>query len=311
MKTIKISSIKGLLTLLSMLLFSLTGFSNPHITMSLKNISATSNTIEFDLFIVNDGTTALKLSGCSFGINFDHSILNGGNIHYSYLEGTQCEALNGLTAFSLATATVDGVNQLRMTSGASRMEDSPELVPYTSLKVGRFNVTNSVSWAKNSTPSFTFQQVSKPGLTSTQAIGYFRDDTYLSALTPISKTVAVTVEHSPILNPSEESANSTTLGHGGVHSNGSDLLSDDWNIRIYPNPALDILKLDLSGSGKSEIGISIMDLQGRLVKHVSTSIVDGLNTIKIDINSLAKGVYSVKVSDQEKRINYCSTFSKK
>ena len=78
---------------------------------------------------------------------------------------------------------------------------------------------------------------------------------------------------------------------------------------IYPNPAIDELNIDFTTLHRSDIVIHIHDMQGRLVKQIHTSVMDGLNHLKIDLSELAKGMYTMKLSNS-KELNFTKTFTK-
>ncbi len=295
--------------LFAAMLFSLSSFSQAHVTMSLKNITATSNTIEYDLYIVNDGNTALKLSACSYGVNFNEAILNGGTISSSYLNDSKAEGLKGLTAFANATTKTNEINQARMTSTPSGFEKASTLIPEVPFKVGRFVLKNTTAWTKNSNASFSLQEASKIGLTSTQIVGYVGSDKNLVALTPTLTTVATYVENGPVLNPSKETAITNTQAQIEGPSNQHSLMLKEGNIKVYPNPTTDVLKIDVSTNGKSNITVSITDMRGHLVKRVLATVEEGINKLNIGVNELANGMYTIKVVDT-KDINFSQTFSK-
>jgi hypothetical protein len=72
------------------------------------------------------------------------------------------------------------------------------------------------------------------------------------------------------------------------------LLSDDNQniagdlIRIYPNPARDELKIDLSGAAQSYGTFNIMSLGGKLLK---TQAIKASGIITLDISMLNDGIY--------------------
>src|ERR1041385_1130009 len=51
-----------------------------HVTMSLRNATATANTITFDLYITSDGASNsdIRPSALSYGVNFNSSIIPSG-----------------------------------------------------------------------------------------------------------------------------------------------------------------------------------------------------------------------------------------
>ncbi|GBL35014.1 hypothetical protein EMGBS15_06090 [Filimonas sp.] len=311
MKTIKINTTKKAYAFFCGLLLSITGFSQEHVTMSLKNITATSNTIEFDLYIVNDGSTSLKLSACSYGVNFDPAILNGGIIKYAYTEDSREEALQGLTSFSLAKAKTIDVHQVRMTSMPSGYVHAAELIPEVPFKVGRFTMTNSVSWTPNSYPSFSFMETKKIGLTTTQIVAYKNSTNRLLALTPSAQTVSTQVDQSPILNPTQPQPVTTSVAQQATTENpeNSGLMNNTQQVTVYPNPVMEEMTIDFTHERMGTVKIQITDLHGRLLRHVQANTVKGMNKLKIDLSELARGLYSLRVFD-DAGMKYSQQFNK-
>lgn len=291
-----------MLTLLCFMLVSFLGFSNPHVTMSLRNISSTPNSAEFDLYIVNDGSTSLKLSACSFGVNFDAAILNGGTVTYSYIEESRDNDLNGLTSYSVKHTVTSELQQLRMTTTQIKVDNAPELIHNIPYKLGRFKMINSSDWLKNSNPLFSLQEFQKLGLTTTQIIGFVGDEKKLVALTPSLKRVTLEVEKSGLLNATQSNNSQNVVL-------GSQLLLDELSISVYPNPVEAILKFDFVAHNTGKAIIYISDLSGRVAKKIETNFNDGLNSNSIDLTSLAAGAYCLKLSDAN-NINYSKIFSK-
>jgi len=172
----KTTIIKQVSTLLLGTMLSFNAFSQAHVTMSMKNIKATTNTIEYDLYIVNDGSTSLKLSACSYGVNFNPDILNGGTLTYSYHENSRGNELKGLKPCSLSAEKRPSINQIRMTTTPVSYENSPQLLQNKPYKIGHFRITNSVSWSQNSHPDLSMQELNQPGYTNTQLVAYSGND---------------------------------------------------------------------------------------------------------------------------------------
>ena len=63
---------------------------------------------------------------------------------------------------------------------------------------------------------------------------------------------------------------------------------DDQAFTIYPNPVIDIIKIDVSGSLKYEA--TIFDLQGRIM-------ISEINQPAIDIQTLPQGTYLIEIKD--------------
>jgi hypothetical protein len=60
-------------------------------------------------------------------------------------------------------------------------------------------------------------------------------------------------------------------------------MENNSSVNIYPNPATDIINIDVL----KVTSVSIMDLNGKLILRS--------NQKQIDVSSLAKGIYSVEI----------------
>lgn len=157
------------LFLLASILFSFNSKAADHVTMTIQNATSTSNTIEFDVFIMNDGTSQLNLGGYQFGINFASYILAGGTpgtTAYTYLAGTRDPLFAGLTnpsvqynnqQLKVVSTTVPSVNAVALPTGVQ-------------MSLGRFKFTNTVSWYPLSLPNLQLQLNSAAGKTQCVAI---------------------------------------------------------------------------------------------------------------------------------------------
>jgi hypothetical protein len=296
-----IQSIKIYLALLIAMIITNTSMAQSHVTMSLKNIKANMNTIEYDLYIINDGNSTLKLGACSYGINYDNDIANGGDIYFSYLDNSKEQALQSLTNFSTSISKAGKPTQARMTNTIGRRESAPLLNPNIPYKIGRFRLTNTVSWKQNSNPHFTLHETTTVGLTTTQVIVYVNDEKISTVLSPKSNTVSTEVETSPLLNEIKQSTNN--------QSEGNALMSDKNFIKVYPNPAFETLNIDFNAKQNSRLFINIMDMPGRMVKQIQLNVTEGMNTLNLDLSELNKGIYTITIVD-DKLVNYSQTFSK-
>ncbi len=187
-------------------LLSITGFSQDHVTMTLKNVSATSTTVDFDMFIVNDGTTALKLAACSFGVNYNASILNGGtpaNPAFAFIAGTRDAGLNGLNTYTVVHTLAR--NHLRTTMSPQAEGSAPTLTAGTEYRIGTFRFTNTVLWTTNGNPAFALQLVLAVGYTQCVATVYSNGNTVTNSLNTTGAlpagNISGTVISSVILNP--------------------------------------------------------------------------------------------------------------
>jgi hypothetical protein len=77
---------------------------------------------------------------------------------------------------------------------------------------------------------------------------------------------------------------------------------DGTQVNVYPNPATNVLNIDIVSSKSSNATIKLMDMTGRIVQIVHANISIGSNTIQLDIQSLAKGIYTLQTMDNTKTI---------
>lgn len=68
-------------------------------------------------------------------------------------------------------------------------------------------------------------------------------------------------------------------------------------LSVYPNPASDLLKVDLQAENISNISYSIVDITGKTIIKNTSRVED--NHFNIDISSLKKGTYFLKLFNKE------------
>ena len=65
--------------------------------------------------------------------------------------------------------------------------------------------------------------------------------------------------------------------------------------RLYPNPATDVLNIEVSASQASEMTISVYNIMGQMVMSQNTNISTGMNTRSISTSELSSGIYFMTV----------------
>ena len=75
-------------------------------------------------------------------------------------------------------------------------------------------------------------------------------------------------------------------------------------LAIYPNPAKDLVHVDLSFAGEGEYEIQVLTLEGKLV---SSHAVQGLLTKEISLSELPRGVYTIKIGGIYQGIPFTKT----
>lgn len=72
--------------------------------------------------------------------------------------------------------------------------------------------------------------------------------------------------------------------------------NEEFSLSCYPNPTGRELNVQLNLTDNTDVIISIVDLQGKVVQNSTlTNYTKGQQTIVLDVNDLAKGIYFVKV----------------
>lgn len=68
------------------------------------------------------------------------------------------------------------------------------------------------------------------------------------------------------------------------------------SLKLYPNPATEVLNVSLNLEGSSEVSLRIVDMSGKQVMSLSIDKEDKLMTESINISDLARGVYMIEVT---------------
>ena len=326
MKTTITKNFKGLALSLGLGMVSFAGFSQEHITLSMENITASSNAIEYDLYVTNDGTTSLKLSACAFGINYNSSILNGTTateMAYACAPGSRSRDLGNLRNYSLLNTSKENTNQLRLTMKPTVKAEAINLQTNVPYKVGHFRFTNNKPWAANSNPAFSLNEFNVPGLSTSCALAYINNDNVYTGFSVAKKNLRVQVANSPILNPASGNDATATLA-GSVkmetgaaqnqtlnnNTNNSNLLNGDNKINIYPNPTQDMINIDLYAASAGNTTVKVSDIHGRTVKQIQARAEKGYNTVSVSLLEVPSGVYSVQVF-QDNQLTFTDQVTKK
>ena len=89
-----------------------------------------------------------------------------------------------------------------------------------------------------------------------------------------------------------------------IESNSQNKTSSGFTLQCFPNPAHDVLTVQLDnitpeGINKRVVQLEILDITGRQVLKQTATLTEGLNTINLDISQLSKGIFIVKMTDSQ------------
>jgi hypothetical protein len=87
--------------------------------------------------------------------------------------------------------------------------------------------------------------------------------------------------------PSACKTDVTTAGINNIISNPT--------INIFPNPASEKINAQFQANRKGEVVLSIYNVNGQIVKREKAIIRDGVNEVQMDINTLNKGNYFLRI----------------
>jgi len=74
------------------------------------------------------------------------------------------------------------------------------------------------------------------------------------------------------------------------------------NVNIYPNPATNQTAVYFNVGEKSNAEVIVFDIQGRLVKKLDFSNIEGEQKVNIDCNNLKNGTYYVQILVGDKKM---------
>jgi len=180
--TTEIKNFKKSWLLVCFALFAfVSSYSQTHLTYTITNFTSTANTLSYDVYITNDGTTQVKLANLVVGINYNAGILNGStnpasNTNYTYEANSRSAGLNGLNPYGSIFHQYSATkNHLRFQTNAPAILDAaPVLTNGVAYKVGRFTFANAggVNWTSASNAMLAFQGAAVAGYATTQATVY-------------------------------------------------------------------------------------------------------------------------------------------
>lgn len=105
-------------------------------------------------------------------------------------------------------------------------------------------------------------------------------------------TFSLTVTDS-LLCKDQEQVNVVVIDITGIDEN------ENASINFYPNPVQDELSVELNGFDNSPVSMQILDIQGKMHMNYTFDHVQG-QTHKLNLNSLMKGAYILRVQSESK-----------
>jgi hypothetical protein len=287
-------------------LFAFTGATAKNYSYQLyvaNQVQVSPTVFQFDVFVLNTSTpsgTQLEMAGVQFGIGFDASIANGGQLSASVIQGTS--ELNSFEApntvmISNELITVDGIANRyfncagRIPPGAGHgtvISGMFSNCNHPGTRVGTFRLTNTVPFSSNSTPRMVFSERTGKGCTMTALTAYRTTSSGGTENFPVTGThvnynSANNCAHPVVLNGPNTSFISNDAD-GGVAS-------------IYPNPTHDQVFLELPAHATPSIyHLFITDNAGNTV-YTNEELKDMITPI--NVADYARGFYLLNLVDKD------------
>jgi hypothetical protein len=286
--------------LLGLLMLPFLGIAQ-HFTVSLANMTTTSDTFEVDVTLTIDGTTGVRLTSCSTGINFNPAILNGGTPcspnncgSWSLVPGTIAPELTANGGLNLMnTTTRYPYGHLRIVQ-LTKVTSQVDLLPGT-YRIGRFRFTNTAPWTANSDADLWLSPTNSsptPGSSNT-IVGFapYGSSNMIRNATTTTSPHYVTVGYTqgnPLRGSVLNSAQLATIDNEAV----TDI------VKAYPNPFENTFKFYMNGASSEAIQVEVYDILGKRIEDftVETSRMNGLEIGQ----SYPSGFYNLKVSQGDK-----------
>jgi formylmethanofuran dehydrogenase subunit E-like metal-binding protein len=64
---------------------------------------------------------------------------------------------------------------------------------------------------------------------------------------------------------------------------------------VYPNPASNMIHIDLNIAKTEKTSIQVLDMTGRLVREFNVTLEKGFSTHQLDLASIANGQYMIRI----------------
>ncbi|HAB50741.1 MAG TPA: hypothetical protein DCE80_00950 [Ignavibacteriales bacterium] len=252
-------------TFLIAFLFSCSGLSQSNYNMNLSYpVIISEDVLEFEIFIRSISNNFYLTSyQCSF--LFNSKIANGGELNFTYIEGTS--QLTNLPTFANGINSLDGVPKLTFAS----MADLDTITEVQRL-VGRFRLQNTTAFL-NIYPNITWNF---SGIVSTLLTGEF----FQNITIPENHTYNITL---------------------GFNSQRTIILDEYKLFQNYPNPFNPTTKIKFNLPKESNVSLLVYNLLGQEIETlVDDRIEAGTHSVDFVGEGLPSGMYFCKLKIENK-----------
>ena len=80
------------------------------------------------------------------------------------------------------------------------------------------------------------------------------------------------------------------------------MAAPDFDVKFYPNPAQELLNIDITSDMEQDIKLQMFDVTGRIVSENELQVIVGNNSNLIDVAGMMRGVYFIEIIMNEKKL---------
>lgn len=262
------------------------------ITLTLANITATVNTIEYDVFLKNTGTSQLNFAGYGGNVLYDANLLPpGATGTLEVVDQPSPNDFPGIAANTVNPNHTPATRQLRWTfSPLTARTSAPLLVPNVNYKFARFRFTSSIPWDLSIETSLRFSTISTGGVSLNNLIVYCNQNFGTAVISVAAGNL--------VLNIVGESG--TEAAHFSMFSLLSTTTAEaNMPTTAFPNPFGEHFQLHCASSSEDLITIKVYDMLGKLIEK--RQVITSELSKQAFGNSYQAGLYNVVVSKEEQQ----------
>ena len=316
---------KFLLGLALLASISFKGFAGSHLNMTIGNCSASHNELQFDFLLVNDGDQAMKFNAASFRLVHDAGIIPFGSkeFSFSYLEGTTdfTAALTSRPAtYNLQYNPETQIMQFTTSAGNYVAANAVELPVGQSMRVGRFalKITDgefvpgadvNLAFFPSGNGAVVYNNGSSIS-TSVSQTWAIADGEIKSTNVRDTYTVANFATARRSGNPFAQSGNyagrpyevsTLNIQVNSVCKIAGDKPATTASASAYtafPNPTAGKTTVAFTTDKDARYSVRVIDVLGALLMSADVSAVEGYNTLDLNLENAAQGIYFVSLQTE-------------
>ncbi len=265
------------------------------ITLTLDNIVATENTIEYDIFLKNTGTSQLKFSSYSGNVVYSDNMLPiGATGTLEVVDQPSATDFPGVGPTVLQPYYQPSSRSLRWAFNPSISPNTaaPLLATNVNYKFARFRFTSSIPWDLDTVASLAFNTIPTAGVTLNSVHVYCNQNFASTSITLATGQL--------ILNIGGESGTEGATINFRLLTN-VDMVGNSPMI-AFPNPFGEGFKLKSDLNSADVVAVKVYDMLGKVVEQRQV-IASELSKQELG-TSYQSGLYNVMVEqgDQQQTI---------